>query len=118
MRNGSCRYGSNCKFNHPEPSTVGLNASPKYGNYGNISLLAPNVVPAPTLEWDNYQAPEYPATEKKLPTPPALVLNNPTETNFYINHKPPMLVSEFPERPGEPECNYFMKTGDCKYGSV
>lgn len=23
----------------------------------------------------------------------------------------------FPERPGEPECQFYMKTGDCKFGS-
>lgn len=23
----------------------------------------------------------------------------------------------FPVRPGQPECQYYMKTGDCKYGS-
>ncbi|XP_078436507.1 zinc finger C-x8-C-x5-C-x3-H type family protein [Wolffia australiana] len=23
----------------------------------------------------------------------------------------------FPERPGQPECQYYMRTGDCKYGS-
>lgn len=23
----------------------------------------------------------------------------------------------FPERPGQPECQYFMRTGDCKFGS-
>lgn len=23
----------------------------------------------------------------------------------------------FPERPGEPECSYYLKTGDCKFGS-
>ena len=23
----------------------------------------------------------------------------------------------FPERPGQPECQYYMKTGNCKYGS-
>lgn len=26
-------------------------------------------------------------------------------------------ASNLPERPGEPECRYFMNTGDCKYGS-
>ncbi|XP_052189363.1 zinc finger CCCH domain-containing protein 34 isoform X2 [Diospyros lotus] len=25
---------------------------------------------------------------------------------------------KFPERPGQPECQYYMKTGDCKYGST
>lgn len=24
----------------------------------------------------------------------------------------------FPERPGQPECQFYMKTGDCKFGSV
>ena len=24
---------------------------------------------------------------------------------------------KFPERPGEPECQYYLKTGNCKYGS-
>ena len=23
----------------------------------------------------------------------------------------------FPERPGEPECQYYLRTGDCKFGS-
>ncbi|KAL0344069.1 UNVERIFIED_CONTAM: Zinc finger CCCH domain-containing protein 67 [Sesamum angustifolium] len=29
-----------------------------------------------------------------------------------------MQVDEFPERPGQPECDYFMKTGDCKFKST
>ncbi|KAF5791000.1 putative transcription factor C3H family [Helianthus annuus] len=33
-----------------------------------------------------------------------------------IHHQQrPMLVSEYPERPSQPDCSYFMKTGDCKY---
>jgi hypothetical protein len=24
----------------------------------------------------------------------------------------------FPERPDQPECQYYMKTGDCKFGAV
>lgn len=23
---------------------------------------------------------------------------------------------QFPERPGQPDCKYYMRTGDCKYG--
>lgn len=26
--------------------------------------------------------------------------------------------SIFPERPGQPECQFYMKTGDCKFGAV
>lgn len=25
--------------------------------------------------------------------------------------------SSFPERPGQPECQYYLKTGDCKFGA-
>lgn len=28
-----------------------------------------------------------------------------------------MAESAFPERPGEAECQYYLKTGDCKFGS-
>ncbi|KAL0442025.1 UNVERIFIED_CONTAM: Zinc finger CCCH domain-containing protein 43 [Sesamum radiatum] len=28
-----------------------------------------------------------------------------------------MAVQEHPERPGEPECSFFLKTGDCKFKS-
>ena len=26
--------------------------------------------------------------------------------------------NKFPERPGQPECQFYMKTGDCKYGAM
>ena len=40
-------------------------------------------------------------------------MNNPAiESNVYMHHQKQMQVEEFPERPGEPECSYFLKTGD------
>jgi len=45
-------------------------------------------------------------------------MNNPAmEANVYMHHQKQMQVEEFPERPGEPECSYFLKTGDCKFKS-
>uniref|UniRef100_A0A5B6Z193 Putative zinc finger CCCH domain-containing protein 67 n=1 Tax=Davidia involucrata TaxID=16924 RepID=A0A5B6Z193_DAVIN len=146
MRNGSCKYGSNCRFNHPDPTAVGGGDPPGYGNGGSVSLQgvsqstmsswsspralnenAPFMrmmfsptpgVPSPNPDWDGYQAPVYPTPERSLPTPPAFAMNNPaTETNFYAHHQQQMVVEEFPERPGQPECSYFMKTGDCKFRS-
>ncbi|KAK9732822.1 hypothetical protein RND81_04G024800 [Saponaria officinalis] len=29
-----------------------------------------------------------------------------------------MQIEEFPERPGQPDCSYFLKTGNCKYRST
>lgn len=146
MRNGSCKYESNCRFNHPDPTAVGGGDTPSgYGNDGPVSLqgasqptisswstprvLNETTVPfvpvmfSPTqgvsssnLEWNGYQAPVYPTPVRSLPTPPAF-LNTPADANFYTHHTQPMLVDEFPERPGQPECSYFLKTGDCKYRS-
>lgn len=26
--------------------------------------------------------------------------------------------NKFPERPGQPECDFYMRTGDCKFGAM
>lgn len=39
MRTGSCKFGTNCKFNHPDPTVVGGGDLPATnGNGGSISL--------------------------------------------------------------------------------
>ncbi|XP_037493109.1 zinc finger CCCH domain-containing protein 43 [Jatropha curcas] len=142
MRNGSCKYGANCRFNHPDPTAVGGNDAP-YSNGGSASLqqssqpsvaswssprglneTAPFVpimfpptqgVPSQSPEWNGYQAPLYPP-ERSLHPPPAYVISPATDTNVYA-HQLQMPVDEFPERPGQPECSYYMKTGDCKFKS-
>ncbi|XP_034679869.1 zinc finger CCCH domain-containing protein 43-like [Vitis riparia] len=50
--------------------------------------------------------------------PPAFVINNTaTDANVYGHHQQQQqsLIEDFPERPGQPECSYFLKTGDCKF---
>ncbi|PON45650.1 Zinc finger, CCCH-type [Parasponia andersonii] len=147
MRTGSCKYGANCRFNHPDPTdAAGGDTSAGYGNSGPASLqgasqstipswssprslneTAPFVplmlsptqgVPSQNPEWNGYQAPVFLPERNLLPPPPAFVMNNPvTETNIYSHHPPQKQVEEYPERPGQPECNYFLKTGDCKFKS-
>ncbi|KAK1433882.1 hypothetical protein QVD17_10800 [Tagetes erecta] len=79
-------------------------------------------IPPSNPDWNGYQAPApvpahvYPNSDRGLPIPPAFFLNNPpSDANMYTHHQQPMVVSEYPERPGQPDCSYFMKTGDCKY---
>ncbi|XP_041998715.1 zinc finger CCCH domain-containing protein 67-like [Salvia splendens] len=144
MRTGSCKYGLNCRFHHPEPVTVG-DSSSGYGNGGSfpsqfvsspsptswssprafnenspfVPVMFPPSPGAPTSnqDWNGYQAATYSASEG-LPTPPAFSLNNlPAEINFPMRRQPDILVEEYPERPGEPECSFFIKTGDCKFRS-
>ncbi|KAJ4839989.1 hypothetical protein Tsubulata_030823 [Turnera subulata] len=146
MRNGSCKYGSNCKFNHPDPTAAGGSDPPlTFGNGGSASIQgssqtsaaswsspgalnepAPFVpimfsptqgVPTQSPEWNGYQAPLYPP-ERSMPPPPAFMINNKiTQANAFAHQHQQILVDEFPERPGQPDCSYFMKTGDCKFKS-
>lgn len=44
-----------------------------------------------------------------------LNLNKSLKKSDLSQHYEQTQVEEFPERPGRPECDYFMKTGDCKY---
>ncbi|GAY50983.1 hypothetical protein CUMW_130840 [Citrus unshiu] len=174
MRNGSCKYGANCRFNHPDPTAVGGSDSPSgYGNGGSVSSQAPSQasigswsspralnepapfvpmmysptpgVPSQNSEWNGYQvvallllcsfnylsnrfligliclwhvkSPLYPQERSVQSAPTYVINNNPLVDNVQIIHQPQMLVDEFPERPGQPECSYFLRTGDCKYKS-
>ncbi|KAH9776597.1 zinc finger CCCH domain-containing protein 43 [Citrus sinensis] len=146
MRNGSCKYGANCRFNHPDPTAVGGSDSPSgYGNGGSVSSQAPSQasigswsspralnepapfvpmmysptpgVPSQNSEWNGYQSPLYPQERSVQSAPTYVINNNPLVDNVQIIHQPQMLVGEFPERPGQPECSYFLRTGDCKYKS-
>ncbi|KAK8325285.1 hypothetical protein V6Z12_A11G041800 [Gossypium hirsutum] len=75
-------------------------------------------VPPPNPEWNGYQATIYPPPERILHPTPAYVMSNPsTETTVYTQNQPQMVVDEFPVRPGQPGCSYFLKTGDCKFKS-
>lgn len=39
MRTGSCKYGANCRFNHPDPTdSAGGDTAVGYGNGGPVSL--------------------------------------------------------------------------------
>ncbi|XP_014498626.1 zinc finger CCCH domain-containing protein 43 [Vigna radiata var. radiata] len=145
MRNGSCKFGANCKFNHPDPTAGGGDSPSRYDNGSSVSLQGvsqssisswsstrplnestpfvpmilsanPGVSPQ-SSEWDGYQAPVY-LPERNMHLPSTYVMNNPVmETNVYMHHQQQVQVEEFPERPGEPECSYFLKTGDCKFKS-
>jgi hypothetical protein len=64
------------------------------------------------------QAPVYPPPERNMHLPQYVM--NPAAnqtTNVYLHQPQQIQVEEYPERPGQPECSYFLKTGDCKFKS-
>lgn len=67
------------------------------------------------------QAPVHPAAS---PNTPPILGGGPAYAMTQLSpsaHSYPLTVSQtdhvFPQRPGETECQFYMKTGDCKFGS-
>lgn len=64
MKTSSCKYGSNCRFNHPDPTVVaGGDSAPQ----GSIKDTIPGWSSARTL---NENAPYMPAMYPPSPTAP------------------------------------------------
>ncbi|KFK28041.1 hypothetical protein AALP_AA8G464000 [Arabis alpina] len=73
-------------------------------------------VSSQTSDWNGYQASSvYPQERSVLPPPTYPVNNSLSETSSFSQYQQQMPVEEFPERPDQPECTYFLKTGDCKF---
>ncbi|XP_023744607.1 zinc finger CCCH domain-containing protein 32 [Lactuca sativa] len=99
--------------------------------YGPI-LLSPGMLPLPP-NWSPYSGRVSPVLSPGAPQPqPASVYG--VNSSFagagagagaggHFRPLPPpspgpsQTERVFPERPGQPECQYYMKTGDCKFGA-
>ncbi|KAK6940939.1 Zinc finger, CCCH-type [Dillenia turbinata] len=99
------------------------------GPYGPM-LLPPGMVPMPS--WGSYSAPISPVSSPDAQTavgPVSVYEVTQMSSSMPIAGPYPQVLSPagpssssqkdqaFPERPGEPECQYYLRTGDCKFGS-
>lgn len=100
------------------------------GAYSHV-LLPPGMVPL--SGWNPYQAPvsavPSPSTQSTVGAAPIYGMTQlspsaPAYTGGYLPYPSPAGPSNnsqkehtFPERPDQPECQYYMKTGHCKFGS-
>ncbi|KAK6940929.1 LOW QUALITY PROTEIN: Zinc finger, CCCH-type, partial [Dillenia turbinata] len=99
------------------------------GPYGPM-LLPPGVVPMPS--WGSYSAPVSPVSSPGIQPavgPGSVYGFTQMSSSMPIAGPYPQVPSPagpssgsqrdqaFPERPGEPECQYYLRTGDCKFGS-
>ncbi|MCL7042352.1 hypothetical protein MKW94_006985 [Papaver nudicaule] len=83
-------------------------------------MVAPSQGTQQNLEWNGYQGPVYPP-KGNINSASATFKNNSirkTDGSKHYRHQQQMTTDEFPERPGERECQYFMRNGDCKYRSA
>ncbi|KAG9446331.1 hypothetical protein H6P81_012459 [Aristolochia fimbriata] len=95
-----------------------LDAQPR--TYVSSMLSPPYAVPS-NQDWNSYQAPASPLLPHewtlRLSSPP-IGASSGKDATAVVDSSPLLRQNtgeEFPERPGEPECQYYMKTGHCKF---
>eukprot|EP00899_Mesostigma_viride_P000673 jgi/Mesvir1/10606/Mv08935-RA.1 len=108
LREGSCKYGTSCKFDHPERTPANIAA-------------ANNVAPQQAMLMAQFQGLPMPlpfavghtggvrGMGGVMPSPYA-----PKATHFP-NAFPPQAL---PQRPGSADCSFYLRTGQCKYGML
>ncbi|XP_037495462.1 zinc finger CCCH domain-containing protein 37 [Jatropha curcas] len=93
LKTGSCKYGATCRYNHPDRNAINPPAAaishPIVANpAANLNIGVIN--PAASL---------YQTIDPRLAQPMLGV-------GSII----------YPQRPGQTECDFYMKTGECKFG--
>ncbi|KAH0466566.1 hypothetical protein IEQ34_003804 [Dendrobium chrysotoxum] len=144
MKTGYCKFKAACRYHHPKSnlSFLGLPLRPasndcenKYVRYhlpsedasndqraflcsspSNVqSLFTPIEGIQPNVQWNVDQA------VTSLPDPPETkIIDQQQELSYKdaayeFSGGEPQQHDEYPQRPGKPECQFFMKTGHCKF---
>nr|AZL19372.1 transcription factor CCCH-2 [Diospyros kaki] len=120
--------GSSTSYRNGRPPLLPGSYMP--GAYGTV-LLPPGVVPI--QGWSPYSGPVSPVLSPSAQPPVGagslygvtqLSSSAPAYAGPYPQVPSPGVPSSssqkervFPERPGQPDCQYYLKTGDCKFGS-
>ncbi|CAD6341523.1 unnamed protein product [Miscanthus lutarioriparius] len=163
MKTGQCKFGSTCKFHHPEfggiPVTPGIYPPLQSASVPSPHAYAPNwqmgrspAVPGsyipgsytpmmlssgmvPLQGWSPYPASVNPVAsggaQQTVQAGPLYGIGHHGSSTAiayggaYLPYSSSTGQSSnnhqehgFPERPGQPECQYFMRTGDCKFGTM
>ncbi|XP_038691478.1 LOW QUALITY PROTEIN: zinc finger CCCH domain-containing protein 37-like [Tripterygium wilfordii] len=86
LKTGSCKYGTTCRYNHPAAAAIGHSIVASPATSLNIGVTNPAVSMYQTVD--------------------------PTFSQATVG----VGLTIYPQRPGQMECDYYMKTGECKFG--
>ncbi|KAI3414937.1 uncharacterized protein J3R85_015743 [Psidium guajava] len=91
LKTGSCKYGATCRYNHPERNAINL----------HVGIV--------------------PMDGASLPSNPKFAAHSAASTYQSVDPRLSQLMlgvgpTIYPQRPGQIECDYYMKTGACKFG--
>ncbi|XP_047342325.1 zinc finger CCCH domain-containing protein 67-like [Impatiens glandulifera] len=108
-----------------QPSVSSWSSARALNETGPMPIMFSPTQLSTSAQWGGYQATSaYPtaAGDRSLSGQAGFALNNSpmaeTTNSLMYNKQPQIVPDEYPERPGLPECSYFMKTGQCKYRSA
>lgn len=91
LKTGSCKYGATCRYNHPERNAIDLHVG-----------IVPIVGASPARN-PNFAAGSAASIYQAV---------DPILSQLMLGAGPTI----YPQRPGQIECDYYMKTGVCKFG--
>ncbi|KAJ4980754.1 hypothetical protein NE237_031591 [Protea cynaroides] len=94
LKTGSCKYGANCRFNHPDRNAMNPSVAAALG-HAMITSPAANL----NIGVINPAASLIPNIEPRL-----------AQTALGMG------TTIYPQRPGQIECDFYMKTGECRFG--
>ncbi|KAK9149941.1 hypothetical protein Syun_008250 [Stephania yunnanensis] len=94
IKTGSCKYGVSCRYNHPDRNAF-------YSH--TAATLGHALITSPAASFD---------IGALNPTTSILPAIDPRLTQTTLGMGPAV----YPQRPGQIECDFYMKTGECKFG--
>ncbi|KAL5732031.1 Zinc finger CCCH domain-containing protein [Ranunculus cassubicifolius] len=106
LKTGSCKYGATCRYNHPP----GISSSGVSSN--GTMMINPAVAAANNMNFGGPLNPLVPPINPRFAQTTTM-----QQLGFGVGPlPPPSNISIYPQRPGQTECDYYMKTGVCKFG--
>ncbi|XP_010260865.1 PREDICTED: zinc finger CCCH domain-containing protein 37 isoform X2 [Nelumbo nucifera] len=94
LKTGSCKYGATCRYNHPDRNAINPPVAAAL-SHALISSAAANL----NIGVINPAASLLPTIDPRI-----------AQTALGLG------PTIYPQRPGQIECDYYMKTGECKFG--
>ncbi|KAA8527213.1 hypothetical protein F0562_008558 [Nyssa sinensis] len=93
LKTGSCKYGATCRYNHPDRNAINLPAA----------AMGPAIIASPAAH-----------LTAGVVNPASSILQtiDPRLTQTTLGLGPTI----YPQQPGQMECDFYMKTGECKFG--
>ncbi|XP_009390120.2 zinc finger CCCH domain-containing protein 65 isoform X3 [Musa acuminata AAA Group] len=123
MRTGNCKFSTNCRYHHPDPTVAMVGHDPHSGCQSSGSMQqsafgASTMPVTPSRSQGTLNGPTSFVVASPACSPASNLLSQGFHSNSECNGYQQVHIDEYPERPGQPECHYYMKNGFCPFKSV